>query len=87
MIFQIYDNRINASSELNGGTNNTYCHMSEFILVYFMKELRVRDKAEQECIIFILNLYYYFDLWHRARNMVYNLQFVKIETSQQRFDR
>lgn len=82
MIFQIYNERISASAELNGATNNTYCHMGEFLLVFFIDRLKIRSKAEEECIILILNLYYYFDLWHRARNMVYNLQFVKIETSQ-----
>jgi hypothetical protein len=73
--------RINVSAEINGATNNNYCHLGEFLLIFFMEKLKIRAKAEDECITFILNLYYYYDLWHRARTMVNNLQIVKIETT------
>jgi hypothetical protein len=36
---------------------------------------------------FIMNLYFYFNVWHRARTMTFNLGFVILESSSERFIR
>lgn len=87
LLFDIYESRIRHTAELSGSANTNYCSLNEFILIYFVEKLRIRQKAEQEILSLIINLFYYYDIWERARLMVFNLQLVVIETSDQKFDR
>ena len=73
LLFDIYNSRIRHTAELSGSANTNYCSLNEFILIYFMEKLRTRDKAEYEILTMLVNLYYYFEIWERARMMVFNL--------------
>ena len=81
LIFDVYESRIGHAAELGGSANTNYCSLNEFIIIYFVEKLRIRAKAEYEILTLIMNLFYYFEIWERARMMVFNLQMVIIETS------
>ena len=62
-LFEIYDQRIKHAPEINGGANTNYCPMNEFLLIYFVNQVRNRAKAEELIVEFIINLKYYFEFW------------------------
>ena len=81
MMFDVYDHRILHAPELNGSVNTNYCALNEHFLVYFVDQLRKREKAEERLVTFLLNLHYYQDYWQRAKQFVMNLELYQNKTT------
>lgn len=54
--------------------------MNEFLLIYFVNQVRNRAKAEELVVELIMNLKYYFEFWQRAKIFAGMLEFVQIPT-------
>ena len=66
-IFEIYNERIEHSPEINGAINSNYLSLEEFLILYFLKKHKLRRLAEVKLIEFISSLKYYTKIWPRAK--------------------
>lgn len=66
-LFEIYNDRIENSPEINGAINSNYLSLEEFIIIYFIKKNKLRRLAEVKLIEFISSLKYYTKIWPRAK--------------------
>lgn len=66
-LFEIYDERISYSAEINGSINSNYLSLEEFLILYFLKHNKLRRLAEVKLIEFISSLKYYTKIWPRAK--------------------
>jgi hypothetical protein len=66
-LFEIYDERISFSAEINGSINSNYLALEEFLILYFLKHNKLRRLAEVKLIEFISSLKYYTKIWPRAK--------------------
>lgn len=66
-IFEIYDNRIWFSPEINGGVNTTYMGLDEHLILYFTLLYKVRPLVEKRLIEFLASLKYFSETFQRAK--------------------
>ena len=66
-LFEIYNDRIQQASEINGSINSNYLSLEEFLILYFLKKHKLRRLAEVKLIDFISSLKYYTKIWPRAK--------------------
>ena len=66
-LFEIYNDRIQESPEINGSINSNYLSLEEFLIIYFLKKHKLRRLAEVKLIEFISSLKYYTKIWPRAK--------------------
>jgi len=50
--------------------------MNEHLLIYFIDLLGSRDLAEDKIVELIVNLFFFYDNWARAKIFAWNLQIV-----------
>lgn len=81
LLFNIYEHRIDNAPELNGGINTNYCSMIEHLIIYFMDKLGRRDMAEEKIVELFINLYYFYDVWSRAKMFAWNLGIIPQKSS------
>ena len=61
--------------------------MSEHIILYFVDLSSTRAKAEERLTRFLINIFYFYDIWKRVRTLSENLELVKIEDRAQQRER
>jgi hypothetical protein len=66
-LFEIYNERILYSPEINGSVNSNYLSLEEFLILYFLRMHKLRRLAEVKLIDFIASLKYYTKIWPRAK--------------------
>ena len=66
-IFEIYNERIEYSPEINGAINSNYLSLEEYLILYFLRKHKLRRLAEVKLIEFITSLKYYTKIWPRAK--------------------
>ena len=66
-LYEIYNERINFSEEINGAVNSNYLSLEEFLILYFLKKFKLRRLAEVKLIEFVSSLKYYTKIWPRAK--------------------
>jgi len=80
-LFDIYSHRIQHAAEINSMLVTNYCTLNEHLLLFFMDKVRKRGQAEENLVRFLINLYYYYDIWTRAKLMAMNLQLIRVEST------
>jgi len=66
-LYEIYNERILYTPEINGSVNSNYLSLEEFLILFFMKKHKLRRLAEVKLIEFISSLKYYTKIWPRAK--------------------
>jgi len=66
-LYEIYNERIQFSEEINGAVNSNYLSLEEFLIIYFLRKYKLRRLAEVKLIEFISSLKYYTKIWPRAK--------------------
>ncbi|CAI2376513.1 unnamed protein product [Moneuplotes crassus] len=66
-LYEIYDERIAFSDEINGAVNTNYLALEEYIILHFIRKYKLRRLAEVKLIEFISSLKYYTKIWPRAK--------------------
>ena len=61
LLFDVYDHRIENAHEINGLTNNQYCALNEYLLVYLIDVYKTREEAERMLVTILINLRYFYD--------------------------
>lgn len=82
-MYDIYEERIKHAPEIYGAINTNYLSLDEYVLVYHLKQHKLRRPAEIKMIEFIASLKYYVKIWPRAKTFANLLGLLQYGESQE----